>query len=327
MPWNNLKKIYNMKILANDGISDSGVEELRKSGFEVITTNVAQEQLENYINTNNVVGLLVRSATTVRKDLIDKCPGLKLIGRGGVGMDNIDVDYARSKGLDVINTPAASSHSVAELVFSHLFSCVRFLHDSNRNMPLEGDSNFKKLKKNYSKGTELKGKTLGIIGFGRIGQETAKIALGIGMNVIYNDKFIDSASINLDFAQNQKVSFDLNSSDLDDVLKNSDFISLHVPAQKDYVIGKNEFEKMKSGAGIINAARGGVINEEELLKYIENGHISFAALDTFENEPNPSIKVLMNPKISLTPHIGAATSEAQDRIGLELAEQISNILK
>lgn len=327
MPWNNLKKTYNMKILANDGISDSGVEELRKSGFEVITTNVAQEQLENYINTNNVVGLLVRSATTVRKDLIDKCPGLKLIGRGGVGMDNIDVDYARSKGLDVINTPAASSHSVAELVFSHLFSCVRFLHDSNRNMPLEGDSNFKKLKKNYSKGTELKGKTLGIIGFGRIGQETAKIALGIGMNVIYNDKFIDSASINLDFAQNQKVSFDLNSSDLDDVLKNSDFISLHVPAQKDYVIGKNEFKKMKSGAGIINASRGGVINEEELLKYIENGHISFAALDTFENEPNPSIKVLMNQKISLTPHIGAATSEAQDRIGLELAEQISNILK
>jgi len=316
-----------MKILASDGISNSGVEELRKSGFEVITTNVAQEQLENYINTNNVVGLLVRSATTVRKDLIDKCPSLKLIGRGGVGMDNIDVDYARSKGLDVINTPSASSHSVAELVFSHLFSCVRFLHDSNRNMPLEGDSNFKKLKKNYSKGTELKGKTLGIIGFGRIGQETAKIALGIGMNVIYNDKFIDSASINLDFAQNQKVSFDLNSSDLDDVLKNSDFISLHVPAQKDYVIGKNEFKKMKSGAGIINASRGGVINEEELLKYIENGHISFAALDTFENEPNPSIKVLMNQKISLTPHIGAATSEAQDRIGLELAEQISNILK
>ena len=143
-----------MKILANDGISDSGVEELKKSGFEIITTNVAQEQLENYINTNNVVGLLVRSATTVRKDLIDKCPSLRLIGRGGVGMDNIDVDYAKSKGLAVINTPAASSHSVAELVFSHLFSCVRFLHDSNRNMPLEGDSNFKKLKKNFSKETK-----------------------------------------------------------------------------------------------------------------------------------------------------------------------------
>ncbi len=186
-----------MKILANDGISDSGVEELRKSGFEVITTNVAQEQLENYINTNNVVGLLVRSATTVRKDLIDKCPSLKLIGRGGVGMDNIDVDYAKSKGLDVINTPAASSHSVAELVFSHLFTCVRFLHDSNRNMPLEGDSNFKKLKKNYSKGTELKGKTLGIIGFGRIGQETAKIEEEINELENYEDRkmFLDDLGL------------------------------------------------------------------------------------------------------------------------------------
>ena len=316
-----------MKILANDGISQSGVEALEKGGFEIITTNVAQEQLENYINENNIVGLLVRSATNVRKELIDKCPSLKLIGRGGVGMDNIDVEYARSKGLSVINTPAASSHSVAELVFSHLFSCVRFLHDSNRNMPLEGDSNFKKLKKNYSKGTELKGKTLGVIGFGRIGQETAKIALGIGMNVLYHDKFVDSVKINLEFIQNQKVSFEFKSSNLDDLLANSDFISLHVPAQKDYVMGKKEFEKMKSGAGIINAARGGVINEEDLLTCIDNGHISFAALDTFENEPNPAIKVLMNPKISLTPHIGAATSEAQDRIGLELAEQISNLLK
>ena len=314
-----------MKILANDGISQSGVEALEKGGFEIITTNVAQEQLENYINENNIVGLLVRSATTVRKELIDKCPSLKLIGRGGVGMDNIDVEYARSKGLSVINTPAASSHSVAELVFSHLFSCVRFLHDSNRNMPLEGDSNFKKLKKNYSKGTELKGKTLGVIGFGRIGQETAKIALGIGMNVLYHDKFVDSVKINLEFVQNQKVSFELKSSNLDDLLGNSDFISLHVPAQKDYVIGKNEFEKMKSGAGIINAARGGVVNEEDLLNYIESGKISFAALDTFENEPNPAIKVLMNPKISLTPHIGAATSEAHVLLRLQLQCEVLEI--
>ena len=315
-----------MKILANDGISDSGVEELKKSGFEIITTNVAQEQLENYINSNNVVGLLVRSATTVRKDLIDKCPSLRLIGRGGVGMDNIDVDYAKSKGLSVINTPAASSHSVAELVFSHLFSCVRFLHDSNRNMPLEGDSNFKKLKKNYSKGTELKGKTLGIIGFGRIGQETAKIAIGIGMNVIYYDKFIKSVKIELDFMLNKKISFELKTSKLDDILTASDFITLHVPSQKNYVIGKSEFEKMRNGVGIINASRGGVIDESELLKYLDNNKISFAALDTFENEPTPSLKILMNPKISLTPHIRAATSEAQDRIGIELAHQISSIL-
>ena len=316
-----------MKILSNDGISDSGVEELKKSGFEIITTNVAQEQLENYINTNNVVGLLVRSATTVRKDLIDKCPSLRLIGRGGVGMDNIDVDYAKSKGLAVINTPAASSHSVAELVFSHLFSCVRFLHDSNRNMPLEGDSNFKKLKKNYSKGTELKGKTLGIIGFGRIGQEVAKIAYGCGMNVIFSDHFLKEAEIKVSFFDGQSISFKPSLVSLDELLINSDYITLHVPAQKKYLIDKEEFSKMKDGVGIVNAARGGVINEESLIDFIDSGKIKFAGLDTFENEPNPSIKTLMNSKISLTPHIGAATSEAQERIGLELADQIISVFK
>ncbi len=189
-----------IKVLANDGISQAGIDLLSQNNYEVITDNVEQEKLIDYINENNISCLLVRSATKVRKDIIDSCKELKLIGRGGVGMDNIDVDYAKEKGLHVINTPAASSHSVAELVFSHLFSCVRFLHDSNRNMPLDGDSNFKTLKKNYSKGKELKGKTMGIIGFGRIGQETAKIALGIGMNVLYTDKFVGKTQINLNLA-------------------------------------------------------------------------------------------------------------------------------
>ena len=315
-----------INILANDGISKSGIDALKKSGFNIITTNVAQEQLENYINKENISVILVRSATTVRKDLIDKCPSLKIIGRGGVGMDNIDVDYARSKNIYVINTPAASSASVAELVFAHLYSGVRFLHESNRAMPLEGDSNFKKLKKAYAKGTELRGKTIGIIGFGRIGRETAKIALGVGMNVIAYDKFLESAVIKLDFMDNKSIDFNIKISKFDDLLKNSDFISLHVPAQKNYVIGKNEFDKMKDGVGIINAARGGVINEVELVSAIENGKVSFAGLDTFENEPKPEIQLLMNSKLSLTPHIGAATNEAQDRIGLELAEQITNLL-
>ena len=145
--------------------------------------------------------------------------------------------------------------------------------------------------------------------------------------IIYNDKFIDSASINLDFAQNQKVSFDLNSSDLDDVLKNSDFISLHVPAQKDYVIGKNEFNLMKTGAGLINAARGGVVDEKSLIESLDSGKLAFAGVDTFENEPKPSVKLLMHPKVALTPHIGAATNEAQDRIGIELANQIMTLVK
>lgn len=176
-----------MRILANDGISENGKKVLEKEGFEVLTTHVAQEQLANYINENKVSVLLVRSATTVRKDIIDSCPSLKIIGRGGVGLDNIDVSHAQKKGIQVINTPAASSDSVAELVFAHLFGGVRFLHDANRTMPLEGDSRFSQLKKSYSNGTELRGKTLGVIGFGKIGQATAKIALGIGMQVIFYD--------------------------------------------------------------------------------------------------------------------------------------------
>ena len=315
-----------MNVLANDGISQSGIDALQANGFNVNTTNVAQEQLINFINENDIVVLLVRSATTARKDLIDACPGLKIIGRGGVGMDNIDVDYARERGLHVINTPAASSASVAELVFAHLYGGVRFLHDSNRNMPLEGESNFKGLKKSYAKGTELSGKTLGVIGFGRIGQATARIGLGIGMKVIAADKFLDKATINVPFFNGQSVDIELQTQSMESILEEADFITLHVPAQKDYVIGAAELAKMKEGAALVNAARGGVVDEVALLKVLDSGQLSFAGLDTFEEEPKPAVQVLMHPKVSLTPHIGAATSQAQDRIGVELAEQISAIL-
>jgi D-3-phosphoglycerate dehydrogenase len=316
-----------MKVLANDGISNSGVEKLLNNGIDIKTITVEQGQLIDYINKNEITVLLVRSATKVRKDIIDNCPGLKIIGRGGVGMDNIDVEYAKEKGVKVINTPAASSGSVAELVIAHLYTCARFLHISNRNMPLEGDSNFKKLKKAFAKGVELRGKTLGIIGFGRIGQEVAKIGLGIGMNVIYYDLHNDEVNLKLEFFDRQILNFKLEKSSFNEVLSKSDFITLHVPAQKEYVIGNKEFDLMKDGIGLINAARGGVVDEVALDKNISDGKVSFAALDTFENEPNPEIKLLMNPKISLTPHIGAATNEAQDRIGIELADQIIEILK
>ena len=316
-----------MKILANDGIAKSGVIALENSGFEVILKTVAQEQLIDYINENNIVALLVRSATKVRKDIIDACPSLKIIGRGGVGMDNIDVDYAREKGLKVINTPAASSHSVAELVFAHLFGMVRFLHDSNRNMPLEGDSKFKDLKKAYAKGVELKGKTLGVFGFGRIGQATAKVALGVGMKVVAFDPFIDKSTLELDFYDGQTLSFEIKTISKEEVLAQSDFLTLHVPAQDKYVISTKEFDMMKNGACIVNAARGGVIDEIALVKALKSGKISKAALDVFENEPTTEVQLLMNPDISLTPHIGAATGEAQDRIGAELADQIIEILK
>ena len=315
-----------MKVLANDGISKSGVIALEEAGFEVITVKVAQEQLINYINEHQIDVLLVRSATTARKEMIDACPSLKVIGRGGVGMDNIDVTYAREKGLHVINTPAASSASVAELVFAHLFTGVRFLHDSNRNMPLDGDTRFKDLKKNYAGGSELRGKTIGIVGFGRIGREVAKIALGCGMKVIASDSFVDEGDITLDFYDGQKVTLKVITEPISELIKHSDFITLHIPAQKEYVLGKTEIAQMKDGVGIINAARGGVIDEVALVEALDSGKVSFAGLDTFENEPSPAIKVLMNHKISLTPHIGAATNEAQDRIGTELANQIVSIL-
>jgi len=315
-----------MKILANDGISQSGVIALTEAGYEVITTNVSQEQLVNFINENKITVLLVRSATNARKELIDSCPNLKIIGRGGVGMDNIDVEYAREKGLSVINTPASSSSSVAELVFAHLYGGVRFLYDSNRNMPLEGESNFKGLKKAYAKGIELRGKTLGIIGFGRIGQEVAKIALGIGMEVKASDKYINNVEVPVTLFNGDSIKVSIKTDDLNEVIKSSDFITLHVPAQKDYVIGKQEFGMMKDGSAIINAARGGVIDEVALVNSLDSGKLAFACLDTYENEPKPEIKLLMHPRISLTPHIGAATLEAQDRIGLELASQIKSIL-
>lgn len=316
-----------MKVLANDGLDQSGIDGLQKAGFEVITTKVPQEELINYINENQVRTLLVRSATKVRKDIIDACPSLKIIGRGGVGMDNIDVEYAREKGINVINTPAASSASVAELVFAHLFSGCRFLTDSNRKMPVEGDSKFAELKKAYTKGVELRGKTIGIIGFGRIGQEVAKMALGLGMRVLAVDNFAEKVNLKVEFFNGQSVNFEIKTQSKEEVLKEADFVTLHVPAQKEFVIGQKEFDLMKNGAALVNCARGGVVDEEALLKALDGGKLAFAGLDVFINEPTPAKSILSHPKISLTPHTGASTNEAQDRIGISLAEQIISILK
>ena len=323
-----LKIKEKMKILANDGLDQSGIDALTEKGFEVITTKVPQEFLVEYINENNIRTVLVRSATQIRKELIDACPSIEIIGRGGVGMDNIDVDYARSKNIHVINTPSASSESVAELVFAHLFSGARFLQDSNRKMPITGDSEFAKLKKSYEKGIELRSKTIGIIGMGRIGQEVARIALGLGMRVIAADNNVGRASIKVKFYNNQFINVDIETEPLEGVLRHADFITLHVPAQKDgYMIGEKEFAMMKDGVAVVNCSRGGVIDEEALISALDSGKIAFAGLDVFINEPTPSKEVLNHPKISLTPHTGASTVEAQDRIGLSLAEQICSILQ
>jgi D-3-phosphoglycerate dehydrogenase len=311
-----------MKILANDGISSKGKELLMAAGFTVITDKVEQDQLAKTVNEQGIEMILVRSATTVRKEVIDACPNLKLIGRGGVGMDNIDVAYAREKGITVINTPASSSQSVAELVMGHLFSLSRFLQDSFKNME-SGD--FSNLKKKYAKGIELRGKTIGIIGFGRIGQSLASYALGAGMEVIAVDQFTTPVKISLPLGLNNNFDVEITpTTDLQSVLGKLDYISLHVPKQADgsAVITANEFSKMKKGVLIVNASRGGVIDENDLLVALDEGVIGGVALDVYENEPNPRKDLLNHPKIACTPHIGAATLEAQDRIGEELAQLI-----
>jgi len=314
-----------VKILINDGIHPDGQLLLEEAGYQVETNKIAQEDLEAQLP--NYDAICVRSATKVRTALIDKCPNLKAICRGGVGLDNIDVKYAREKGIQVINTPAASSKSVAELAFGHMFNLSRFVHLSNREMPTKGNSDFKKLKKSYAKGQELRGKKLGIIGFGRIGQETAKIGLGLGMTVLPVDLMLDDATIQLSFQGNKEmtVSIKIDTVEMDEMLANADYISLHVPSLGKALLGKEEMEKMKDGVILVNTARGGTIDEDALLAALESGKVGGAGLDVFENEPTPRADLLNHPRISVSPHIGASTQEAQRNIGLELAEKLIDL--
>lgn len=317
-----------MKVLANDGISLSGKNVLIAAGFEFLEAKVSQEHLIDYLNENKVNVLLVRSATKVREDLIDSCPTLKIIGRGGVGMDNIDVEYAIDKGLYVINTPNASSRSVAEMVFAHFFSLARFLHESNRLMPLEGDTQFNVLKKSFSNAVELEGKTLGVIGFGGIGQEVVKIGISLGMKVKVLTRKPSTENISLEFFDGQKIDFKITSTnDWDEFLDGVEFLSINTPKTKEYILDIPQFEKMKEGIFIVNTARGGVLNEVALLNSIESGKIAGAALDVFENEPNPELPLLMNANLSLSPHLGGNTLDAQEKIGTELAMQIIELKK
>lgn len=309
-----------IKILANDGIDPIGKTMLEQAGFTVDTQTIPQDQLAARLNEYDAI--TVRSATKVRKELIDICPNLKLIGRGGVGMDNIDVEYAQSKGLAVVNTPASSSLSVAELVFAHIFTGVRFLNDSNRRMPVEGDTAFGEMKKAYSKGTELRGKTLGILGFGRIGRELAAVGFGLGMNVVAFDLYAFDPKVTLTIAgQDLTVEAEIAPS-IEYLLHNSDFVSLHVPYLNEPAIGKKELALMRKGSGIINCSRGGVIDEVALIEALDAGQIGFAGLDVFESEPKPRKELLQHPKVTLSPHIGGSTLEAQERIGVELANII-----
>lgn len=310
-----------IKILANDGIHPDGKTLLEEAGYQVDTEKIPQDQLAEKLPEYDVV--IVRSATKIRKELIDQCPKLKVIARAGVGLDNVDHQYAKEKGLTVFNTPAASSKAVAELAFTHMFNLARLVHQSNYQMR-NVDADFKKLKKAYSAGVQLRGKTLAIVGFGRIGQEVARIGLALGMRVLPTDPLVDSADIDITLydPSNLSLKVKVETVDWEEALTNADFITFHVPGIGKPLLGKEEFAKMKNNVIIVNTARGGIVEEQALLEALEAGEVAGAGLDVFENEPTPMRALIEHPKVSLTPHIGASTVEAQANIGLELADKI-----
>ncbi len=313
-----------MKILANDGISTSGETLLIEAGHEILNHRVSQEHLVQFINENQVEILLVKNATSIDHQVIDSCKSLKIIGKAGTEMNNVPVDYAIEKGLYVISTPNSYARATAELVFAHFFSLARFLHDSNRMMPLEGDSKFNLLKKTYQNAAELFGKTLGVIGSGSNALEVIKMGISLGMNVIIFNEISKSEKVNLDFFDGQKLVFELKSVKFEEILEKSDFISILNTEKSGYLIDSEEFEIMKNGAYLVNIAKGAV-NEVTLVDYLENKKLAGAALDVFEYEPKPDIQVLMNPSLSLSPNLATVTTDAIEKTGKELAEQIIKI--
>lgn len=315
-----------MKILATDGFSEVGINSLKNAGHEVIIKNIASNQLVTYINSNEIDGLLIKSTTPLSKSIISELTSLKFIGNCDRNSSHIDLEFTKQKNIKVFNADQAWSNSVAELTIAHILSCMRHLKDSNREMPLEGDQNFKFLKRSFSGGSELKGKTLGLIGLGKVGQEVAKKAIALGMEVKFYDKHVETAELELSFYNKQVIKFNLKSSSLDEVLSASDVVSLHIPETENYLIGSKELQKMKPTAGVINTSHGKCLDEVALVKSLENNELSFGGLDVFEDEPQPPVQLLMNPKLSLSPHIGGATQETQDRIAIELSNQIISFL-
>lgn len=314
------------KILINDGIHPTGEKILKDAGHEVVNEHLSAEILNSKLSEFDVI--CVRSATKIRTELIDKCPNLKVIARGGVGLDNIDVAHAKSKGIEVYNTPTASTRSVAELAITHILNIARGVNEANRSMPIKGNSEFKLLKKAYSRGIELEGKNLGIIGFGRIGQELASIGLGLGMNILPVDKNKIGTSIDIKIGPKKlNLTDTIKICSLNDMLSKADFISLHVPSTNKPILGAKEMAKMKDEVIIVNTARGGAIDEDALLDAISKGKIKGVGLDVFVNEPNPRKDILNHSAFSFSPHIGASTLEAQENIGIELAVQINNYFK
>ncbi len=311
-----------MKLLATYKLSNESIDILTNKGFDIHSITISQNQLSDYINKNSFEALIIDSNIKINNEILDHCESLKLIVCVLNNPINLDENYAELKNVKVIKIQNAFSVAQAELVFAHLFSMARFLHQTNREMPLEGDMRFNELSNHFSKGRELKGKTLGVIGFNNTEKEIIKIAIGLGMNVIVSSETIKEANIDLDFFDGQSVTFNIKTKPLDYLLKNSDFISIHELINNQQQMNSNEFDKMKFGVGVINVCKAGLLNEVDLLKAIENEKVIYAALDAFEKQPKPEIQILMNPEISLSPNISRKTSEIKSKIENELLEKI-----
>jgi len=314
-----------MKVLALENLSEKAVATLEASNFEVKQVKVAQAQLENYIDDHSIDAVIIGKSNEIQQEIIDNCTSLKLIASYNTETDNIDVQYAEDSGLQVISPSEGSANAIAELVFAHLFGMARFLHQSNREMPLEGDMNFSLLSKNFSQGIELRGKTLGIIGFDTVGKEVAKLALGVGMNVIATHNQSNDNLVNISFYNGQSVSIEVETDNFEEIVKQSDFITIHIEDDVQ-VLGKDAFDNVKPGVGIINVSHAGAIDEIALIEAIKNKKVAFAGLDFYENQPTPEIQLLMNPELSLTPNIATKTIEAKERVSIELAEKIIKAL-
>ncbi len=303
-----------MKVGICDPIAKEGVEILKNEGFEVVDlSELPKDELPNHMA--DLDAIIVRSATKVRKEMIDAAKNLKAIGRAGVGLDNIDVEYAKSKGIKVINTPGATSISVAELTIGLLLAVMRKIAYADRGMRNGA------WPKKMCKGIEMYGKTMGIIGIGRIGREVAKRARAFGMKVIYYDVYRPD--------EDTEKELGIEFRDLDTLISEADVITLHVPLvpETKHLINKERIAKMKDGAIIINAARGGIVDEEALYEALKSGKLYGAALDVYENEPLKESKLFELDNIVLTPHIGAQTKEGQTRAGIEVAKKIAEALK
>lgn len=298
------------KILATDGIDKEAVEMLRKKGFEVEEKFYPEEELKDKIKDIDII--IVRSATKIRKEIIDealKTKNLKMIIRAGVGLDNIDVNYARENGIVVRNTPTASSNAVAELVLCEMLVLARNVKIANLKLG-EGIWDKKNLK-----GTEIYGKTIGIIGFGNIARKLAQKTYNLGMKVMYND-----------IAEYENEGKDYKFANFDEIIENADYITVHTPLTEKtkYMFNKDVFKRMKNTAFLINCARGGIVNEKDLLEALNQNQIAGAAIDCFENEPRPLEDIVNHPRVTVTPHIGASTNEAQKRIAYEIVDIVSD---